>query len=165
MDSRWLVVPGLFRWFRISINLRFNLDQREKSKDSFTRLGILLCMIREGHLLLLISTTREFRCLILMGISSEIAVEAKTSSVAFTESGDLLSYVVRDHNKLALYSECGQFIWYISDEHVKTPWYISVESDGRIITCNIADKRIKILSADGKNLLKSFRAPGCDVEP
>ena len=95
----------------------------------------------------------------------EIAVEAKTSSVAFTESGDLLSYVVRDHNKLALYSECGQFIRYISDEHVKTPWYISVESDGRIITCNIADKRIKILSADGKNLLKSFRAPGCDVEP
>ena len=95
----------------------------------------------------------------------EIAVEAKASSVAFTESGDLLSYIVRDHNKLALYSECDQFIRCISDEHVKTPLHISVVSDGRIITCDIDDKIIKVLSPDGKNLLQSFSAPGCDAVP
>ena len=95
----------------------------------------------------------------------EIAVEAKASSVAFTESGDLLSYIVSDHNKLALYSECDQFIRCISDEHVKTPLHISVVSDGRIITCDIDDKIIKVLSPDGKNLLQSFSAPGCDAEP
>ena len=95
----------------------------------------------------------------------EIALEAETSSVAFTESGDLLSNVVRDSNKLALYSESGQFIRYISDEHVKAPWYISVGSDGRIIICDIDDKTIKVLSPDGKNLLQSFSAPGCDAEP
>ena len=95
----------------------------------------------------------------------EIAVEAKTSSVAFTESGDLLSYIVSDHNKLALYSECDQFIRCISDEHVKTPLHISVVSDGRIITCDIDDKIIKVLSPDGKNLLQSFSAPGCDAVP
>ena len=96
----------------------------------------------------------------------KIALEAETNSVAFTESGDLLiSNVDSDDNKLILYTEGGQFIRYISDEHVKIPWHISVGSDGRIITCDIDDKTIKVLSPDGKNLLQSFSAPGCDVEP
>ena len=95
----------------------------------------------------------------------EIQVEAQTTSVAFTESGDLLTFVVRNNNKLPLYTEGGQFIRYISDEHVKTPWNISVVSDGRIITCDYDDKTIKVLSPDGKNLLQSFSAPGCDAEP
>ena len=97
----------------------------------------------------------------------EISLEAGTSSVAFTESGDLLSSVDNDDNKITLYlyTEGGQFIRYISDEHVKTPWYISVGSDGRIITCDCDDKTIKVLSPDGKNLLQSFSAPGCDAEP
>ena len=73
--------------------------------------------------------------------------------------------VARDGNKLSLYTEGGQFIRYISDEHVKTPWYISVVSDGRIITCDYDDKTIKVLSPDGKDILQSFRAPGCDAEP
>ena len=95
----------------------------------------------------------------------EIALGSATSSVAFTESGDFLSSVDNDHNKLILYTEGGQFIRYISDEHVKIPWHISVESDGRIITCDIDDKTIKVLSPDGKNLLQSFSAPGCDAKP
>ena len=95
----------------------------------------------------------------------EIALESETSSVAFTESGDLLSNVDNDDNTLTLYTEGGQFIRYISDEYVKTPWYISVGSDGRIITCDKKDKTIKVLSSDGKDLLQSFSAPGCDAEP
>ena len=97
----------------------------------------------------------------------EIALEAGTSSVAFTESGDLLSSVDNDDNKITLYlyTEGGQFIRYISDEHVKTPWYVSVGSDGRIITCDYDDKTIKVLSPDGKDILQSFSAPGCDAEP
>ena len=95
----------------------------------------------------------------------EIVLEANTCSLAFTESGDLLSIVVPAHNKLPLYSEGGQFIRYISDKHVKTPWYISVGSDGRIITCDYDDKTTKVLSSDGKNLLQWFSAPGCDAQP
>ena len=64
----------------------------------------------------------------------EIALEAETSSVAFTESGDLLSFVARVDRKLPLYTEGGQFIQYISDEHATKPWYISVGSDGRILS-------------------------------
>ena len=48
---------------------------------------------------------------------------------------------------------------------MKTPWYLSVGSDCRIIKCDYDDKTIKVLSPDGKNLLQSFRAPGCDVGP
>ena len=95
----------------------------------------------------------------------EIPLEAKTSSVAFTESGDLLSFVDRNDNKLPLYTEGGQFIRCISDEHVKKLWYISGGSDGRIIICDWHDKTIKVLSPDGKNLLQSFSAPGCDAKP
>ena len=95
----------------------------------------------------------------------EIAMEGGTYSVAFTESGDLLSNVARRDSKLSLYTEGGQFIRYISDEHVKIPWHISAVSDGRTITCNKDDKTIKVLSPDGKNLLQSLRAPGCDGEP
>ena len=95
----------------------------------------------------------------------EITLGSETSSVAFTESGDLLSNVYRDGNTLFLYTEGGQFIRYISDEHVKMPWYISLGSDGRIIISDFVDKTIKVLSPDGKDLLQSFRAPGCDVVP
>ena len=95
----------------------------------------------------------------------EITLGSETSSVAFTESGDLLSNVYRDGNNLFLYTEGGQFIRYISDEHVKMPWYISVGSDGRIIISDFVDKTIKVLSPDGKDFLQSFRAPGCDVVP
>ena len=95
----------------------------------------------------------------------EIALKVVTSSVAFTESGDLLSNANSEDNKLTLYTEGGQFIRYISDKHVKTPLHISVGNDGRIITCDWDDKTIKVLSPDGKNLLQSFSAPGCDAIP
>ena len=64
----------------------------------------------------------------------EIALDAQTYSLAFTESGDLLSFVARVDRKLPLYTEGGQFIQYISDEHATKPWYISVGSDGRILS-------------------------------
>ena len=95
----------------------------------------------------------------------EIPLQAGTQSVAFTETGDLLSFVASNDSKLSLYTEGGQFIRYITDEHVKVPWYISVRSDGRIIACDSNNKSIKVLSPDGKNLLQSFRAPDCDADP
>ena len=95
----------------------------------------------------------------------EIPLKARTSSVAFTRSGDVLSNAESGDNKLTLYTEGSQFIRYISDEHAKTPWHISVGSDGRIITCDHKGNTIKVLSPDGKNLVQSFRAPGCDAYP
>ena len=95
----------------------------------------------------------------------EITLESEPYSLAFTKTGDLLVSIPYDHNKLFLYTEGGQFIRYISDEHVKKPWYISVAGDGRIITCDKGDNTIKVLSPDGKYLFQSFSAPSCDAQP
>ena len=95
----------------------------------------------------------------------EITLENEPCSLAFTKTGDLLVSIPYDHNKLSLYTEGGQFIRYISNEHVKKPWYISVATDGRIITSDKGDNTIKVLSPDGKYLTQSFSAPSCDAEP
>ena len=58
-----------------------------------------------------------------------------------------------------------QFIKHINDKHLKDPRNISVGSGGRIITCDWADKQIKVLSPDGNDLLQSFSAPDCDSKP
>ena len=93
----------------------------------------------------------------------EFALKCAPVSLAFTESGDLL---VRDLTyKILLFTQNGQFIRYIGGEHVKTPYYVSVVSDGRIITSDCKDQRIKVLTADGKDLLQSFKAPGCGETP
>ena len=94
----------------------------------------------------------------------EFALEGEPFSLAFTESGDLFVRLIHDKKNL-LFTENGQFIRYISVEHVKTPYYVSVSSDGRIITSDSDGKRIKVLTADGKNLIQSFKVPGCDETP
>ena len=95
---------------------------------------------------------------------TEIALKGKPSSLAFTESGDLLVRSFFD-SRISLFTENGQFISYIGGEHVKFPCYVSVSSDGRIITSDLHDQRIKVLTGDGKNLLRSFKAPDCDATP
>ena len=87
----------------------------------------------------------------------EIALKGKPISLAFTESGDLLVRVIYD-KRIFLFAENGQFIRYIGVEHVKTPHFVSVCSDGRIITSDSNDKTIKVLTADGKKLLQSFKS-------
>ena len=88
-------------------------------------------------------------------------------SLAFSESGDLLVRVTKDNSakKFLLFTENGQLIGYIGGEHVKAPYYISVSSDRRIITSDFNDKGIKVLTADGKDLLQSLKAPGCYETP
>ena len=87
----------------------------------------------------------------------EITLKGKPISLAFTESGDLLVRVIYD-KRIFLFAENGQFIRYIGVEHVKTPHFVSVSSDGRIITSDSNDKTIKVLTADGKKVLQSFKS-------
>ena len=83
-----------------------------------------------------------------------------------TETGDFLAYfAVGDDDRLSLFTESGQFITHVSLTHLKEPFFLSVGSDSRIITCDMADKKVKVLSPDGKDLLLSFSAPGCDSLP
>ena len=96
----------------------------------------------------------------------KIALEDEPGfSLAFTESGDILACIPYDDNKLSLFTEGGEFNRYLNDEHLELPLHISFASDGRIITCDMIDNEIKVLSPDGTALLQSFSAPGCDALP
>ena len=98
----------------------------------------------------------------------EIALKGKPSSLAFTEAGGLLVRVFLglENSRIFVFTENGQFIRYIGGEQVKDPRYLSVCSDGRIITNDSNDETIiKVLTSDGKNLLQSFKVPGCEEAP
>ena len=94
----------------------------------------------------------------------EIKLNNEPASLAFTESGDVIACVPDGENKLSLFTEGGQFIKHVNDKHLKTPIYISVGSEGRIITCDWEDRQIRVLSPDGNDLLQSFIAPDYDSE-
>ena len=95
----------------------------------------------------------------------EIKLQNVPDSVAFTESGDLITCLPEADKNLWLFGEEGGFIRHINNEHLLFPVHISVASDGRIITCDLEDHKIKVLSADGKDLLRSFTAPDCYLYP
>ena len=95
----------------------------------------------------------------------EIRLDGAPWSVAFTDSGDLLTLVRESDNKLRLVSEEGHFIKQINDKHLDEPSRVSTASDDRIIITDDGDKKIKVLSPDGNDLLQSFSAPDCDEFP
>ena len=91
-----------------------------------------------------------------------IKLKNKCSTVAFTKSGDIIAVVLTSGHKISLYSESGQFIKYINDEHLDIPFHLSVGFDGRIIACDWKNNEIRVISPDGRQLLQSFRASDCD---
>ena len=95
----------------------------------------------------------------------EIKLSNEPSSLAFTESGDVIVCVPDDENQLSLFTEGGQFIKHINDKHLKHPFNTSVGSDGRKIICDFEDGPIIVLSPDGNDLLQSFSASGCELYP
>ena len=95
----------------------------------------------------------------------EIKIDGRPWSVAFTDSGDLLTLVPKSDNKLRVFSEEGHFIKHINDKHLDNPRHLSIASDGRIIITDRSDKKIKVLSPDGNDFLQSFSAPDCDESP
>ena len=82
--------------------------------------------------------------------------------MAFT---DLLTLVRKSDNKLFLFSEKGHFIKYISDKNLVILRALSIASDGRIITIDCLDYKIKVLSPYGNDVLQSFSAPYCFEPP
>ncbi|XP_068675466.1 E3 ubiquitin-protein ligase TRIM71-like [Montipora foliosa] len=95
----------------------------------------------------------------------EMRLDSRPSSKAFTDSGDLLSLVRENDNKLRLFSEEGHFIKHINGKHLDKPGRLSIASDGLIIITGCGDNKIKVLSPDGNDLLQSFSAPDCDESP
>ena len=92
----------------------------------------------------------------------EIKLKKKCNTVAFTKSGDIIAAVPYDDHKISLFTESGQFIKHINDEHLKIPVHLTTGFDGRIIVCDWENNEIRVISPDGSQLLQSFRASDCD---
>ena len=92
----------------------------------------------------------------------EIKLNNACTTLAFTKSGDIIAVVLEDDHKISMFTESGQFIKHVNDEHLESPFHVSVGFDGRIIACDWKNNEIRIISPDGMQLLQSFRASDCD---
>ena len=92
----------------------------------------------------------------------EIKLKTACFTVDFTKSGHIIAVLLQDDHKISLFTESGEFIKYISDEHLEMPFYLSVGFDGRIIACDWTNNEIRVISPDGMQLLQSFHATDCD---
>ena len=88
----------------------------------------------------------------------EVRLDGPPTSVSFMDCGELLTLVGGSNNKLCVFSEEGQFIKHINDNHLKNPRRLSFTSDGRLIITDSASEEVKVLSPDGNDLLLSFAA-------
>jgi len=84
-------------------------------------------------------------------------------SVAFNKSGEVT--ICNCRGQMFCFAESGQLIKSIFNEHLINSISITIACDGRMIVSNSGDKTVKVLSPDGRGLLKSFGCPGCDGIP
>ena len=92
----------------------------------------------------------------------EIKLKNAYFKVDFTKSGDIIVLVPGDEHKIFLFTESGQFIKHINDEHLEVPSHLSVGFDGNIIACDWKNNEIRVISPDGIQLLQTIRASDCD---
>lgn len=84
----------------------------------------------------------------------EIILKTKPASLASTEPDEIIALCVPDsYNQFSLFTEGGQLIKHINDKDLKKTFNICVGSDGHIVTCEWADREIKVLSPDRNDLL------------
>ena len=84
------------------------------------------------------------------------------ASIVFNRSGDV---TICDSGGIFWFTECGQLIKNISNKHLIKPNDMTIACDGRMLVCDRGDNKVKVLSPDGTELLKSFSAPDCDKPP
>ena len=84
------------------------------------------------------------------------------TSVAFNKFGDV---TICDALGIFCFAESGQFIKNIFNKHLNKPLSITIACDGRMLVCDCGDNKVKVLSSDGTELVKSFSCPGFDESP
>ena len=91
--------------------------------------------------------------------------------VAFTKFFDVIIVAEKSSkfgtisSNISVYTEDGKFVKHISERLLINPCSVSVRTDGKIIVCDSGDLSVKVLSADGAKMLKSFRVPNYDAFP
>ena len=84
-------------------------------------------------------------------------------SLAYTRNDDI---IVADFGekcpKTRLYTKSGSFLREFSPAYLKCPRNVSITREGHVIACDLDDRSVKILSHDGRRLLRTFKTPDCD---
>ena len=86
-------------------------------------------------------------------------------SVAFLRNGDMI--VIHGPGfsaQMSVITDGGQFIEQFS-EHLINPRsvFVKTDDDGHVIVCDSGDRKIKVLTPDGAELLQSFSAPNSNT--
>ncbi|PFX32742.1 E3 ubiquitin-protein ligase TRIM71 [Stylophora pistillata] len=92
----------------------------------------------------------------------------RPESVALLRNGDMIViHVTSGLRRMSLITADGQFIEQYGKHEIipETVVVTDANDDGRVIVCDMADNKIKVLSPDGAQLLQSFGAPDCKVKP
>ncbi|XP_022780068.1 E3 ubiquitin-protein ligase TRIM71-like [Stylophora pistillata] len=89
---------------------------------------------------------------------NEVRLGTPCSSVSFTESDQIIAATPQDDNKICLFAEDGKFVQHISSMHLQCPFHISVGKGDCIITSDPVNHVFGVISPDGTELLKRFRA-------
>lgn len=143
-----------------NFNFPCSIAQSEKTAN------IAVANYGNDKVLLFDATFRYLRTVV------DFSPKQKPRCVAFSKVCDLLVVCeesskwseIHKISKVSVYTETGTFVKHISG-HLVNPCSVSVRSDGKIIVCDSGDLYIKLLSADGAKLLRSFRLANFDAFP
>ncbi|XP_068728078.1 E3 ubiquitin-protein ligase TRIM71-like [Montipora capricornis] len=158
--------PWIVQVYRQQYQFAFQFGSRGEGRGEFNavvdidvsqKTGTIAVAERGNKRIQLFSCEGKFR--------REIRLDGDPYSVAFTDSGDLLTLIPKSDSKLRLFSEEGQVIEHIDDKHLDKPRHLSLASEGCIIITDSLDNTIKVLSPSGRFLLQSFKAPDHDKSP
>ena len=158
--------PWIVEVYRQQYQFAFQFGSRGEGRGEFNavvdidvsqKTGTIAVAERGNKRIQLFSCEGKFR--------REIRLDGDPYSVAFTDSGDLLTLIPKSDSKLRLFSEEGQVMEHIDDKHLDKPRHLSLWSDGCIIITDSLDNTIKVLSPSGRFLLRSFKAPDHDKSP
>ena len=84
-------------------------------------------------------------------------------SVAFNSAGVVTT--LDSYRHIFCFTENGESVKDISTKHLIKPGDMTIACDDRMLVCDLNDKKVKVLSADGTVLLQSFCDPHCVVSP
>ena len=78
------------------------------------------------------------------------------TSVAFTRDSKL---IVIATGKIFCFNESGKLLEKIINKDLKKPFRLTIARDGRMVVCDRSDNTLKVLSADGRQLLLTISDP------
>ena len=78
----------------------------------------------------------------------EIGLRASCCSLDFTKSGHIIAVTPGDVHKISLFSEEGQFVKHIDNEHLKFPFHISTNDEECQTICDQGNNEIIVIASN-----------------